>query len=132
MLDYLALVKEKQQEQATLDARMQEDANLLYLKSYVLKDSFGAKVPDIINITLNRPAVFAANVIAALGNAQQQIVVESEDRNIDTAQVELFLNAALAAADGLLAQRPGQALLNPFADTQLCIRGRAAQIGRAH
>ena len=127
MADYQVLVNEKQQEQAILDARMQADANLLYLKRYVLVDSKGAKVPDIINITLNRPAVFAANVISALGNASQQIVVESEDRAVDTAQVELFLNAAFDAADNILAQKPGRSLLNPFADTQLCIRGRTAR-----
>lgn len=112
--------------QSELDKRMQADADLLYLTPYVLKDSKGASVPDIINITLNKPAIFAANVISSIGNTRQQVMVESENKQVDTAYIESFLNAAIASADRRLWKR-GLPTLNPFADVQFCIRGRHAR-----
>ena len=127
MPDYPALVKEKKAEHSLLDARMRRDADLLYLQKYVLKDALGTAVPDIVNLTLNRPATFAAYIISALGRTNQQTIVESEDATIDAHKIEEFQDAAFAAADNLLQRLPGQASLGPFADTQLCIRGRTAR-----
>ena len=127
MPDYLTLVKDKKQELSLLHARMQADSNLAYLQKYVLKDAQGARVPDIINVTLNRPAIFAANVISALGGASQQTIVESDNKQVDSNEIEQFQEAAFAAADALLMKMPGQAMLHPFADAQLCLRGRAAR-----
>lgn len=126
MTDYYKLIQEKKREQSELDKRMQADADLLYLIPFILKDSAGKAVPDIVNITLNRPAVFGANVVASLGNAKQQGVVESDDKKIDTHEIESFLDAAFSTADRKLlkAKLP---LLNPFADVQFCFRGRTAR-----
>ena len=126
-MDYSGLVKEKKAEQSLLDARMEADSNLLYLKKFTLKDAGGQAVPDIINVTLNKPATFGANIIASLGKTNQQTIVESDDHSLDTHTIEEFQDAAFAAADARLEKRPGQALLGPFADTQLCIRGRTAR-----
>ena len=127
MPDYLTLIKAKQEEQAELDARMQTDMNLVNLIPYTMRDSQKHKVPDIINVTLNRPAVFAANVISALEGATQQTIVESENRSIDTDEIENFQNAAFASANNRLRRQPGASLLNSFADIQLCFRGRTAR-----
>ncbi len=109
-----------------LDKRMQEDVELLYLHPYFVEDSDDAPVKDVVNVTLNRPAVFAANVIASLNNAQQQIVVESDDNEFNREEVEAFLKAVMDSADRRLILK-GQALLNQFADTQFAIRGRTAR-----
>ena len=126
-MDYLSLVKEKKQDVARLDARMQADVNLLRLDKYVMRDSQGHIVPDIINVTLNQPALFAANVIAGLSGAVEQIVVESEDRSVDTAGLEDFLGHAFAAANSLRAKVVSVSSLNEFADIQFCTRGRTAR-----
>ena len=127
MPDFLTLIKDKEQEQGELDKRMQGDGELVRLQKYILKDSQGKKVPDIINVTLNRPAIFAANVISALDGASQQTIVESDDKRMDTHEIEQFQEAAFASADALLRKQPGQILLNPFASAQLCLRGRTAR-----
>jgi len=125
MIDYKQKVKDKKEEQSELESRWIADEELLYLDKYIMKDVAGNPVPDIVNVTLNRPAVFAANIISALGSTVEQVVVESEDKNIDTAYIEDFQKRAFASANsGLRVQ--GRTLLNPFFDTQLCIRGRAA------
>ena len=127
MPTYLALVQEKEMELQSLDARMQADSDLLYLKKQVMRDVDKAIISDIINITLNKPALFAANVVSALGNAIQQTTVESDDKKIDTYEIEQFQEAAFQAANARLLKQIGQSSLNPFADVQLCIRGRTAR-----
>lgn len=112
--------------QSELDKRMQVDVDLLHLAEYVIKDKDGKVVPGVVNVTLNRPAVFAANVISSLGSAKQQVVVETENKAVDVHLIEDFVNAALAAADRRLRLK-GMPLLNPFADTQFCLRGRCAR-----
>lgn len=126
MIDYIRLIKEKEEEEASLYKRMQVDSDMLYLKKYVMRDTHAHKVPDIINVTLNKPAVFAANVLSSLGGTSQQTVVEAGKESFDGHYVEEFQDAAYNAANARL-QRRGFPLLNPFADTQLCLRGRTAR-----
>ena len=64
---YYEKVLEKDREFSSLDGRMQMDSDMLYLAKYVMKDKAGKAIPDIINATLNKPAVLAANVISSLG-----------------------------------------------------------------
>ena len=124
MTDYLKMIKDKKVEE--LETRWRDDEELLYLEKYVMKDTDGRPIADIINVTLNRPAVFAANVISALGATSEQRVVESEDKKLDTAYIEDFQKASFDAANDRL-RRHGKPLLNPFADTQFSIRGRTAR-----
>lgn len=124
-MDYQQKVKDKEEENSALITRWKEDEDLLYLAKYVMKDADKSTVEDIINITLNRPAVFAANVISALGRASEQGVIESEDKELDTAYIEDFRKAGLDSANDRL-RRQGRGQLNPFFDTQNCIRGRSA------
>lgn len=125
-MDYLRLIKDKEEEEASLYTRMQTDSDLLYLRKYVMLDTHKHRVPDLINVTLNKPAVFAANVLSSLGGTSQQTVVECAKESFDTHYIEEFQEAALNAAN-LRLQKRGDPLLNPFADTQLCIRGRTAR-----
>lgn len=123
--DYPQRVKDKKGENSTLTTRQKDDEELLYLNEYEMKDADGKKVSDIINVTLNRPAVFAANIISALGTTSEQRIVETEEKDLDTAYVEDFQKAAFDSANDRL-KRQGRVQLNPFFDTGLCIRGRAA------
>src|SRR3990167_2187136 len=129
--DYPKEIKEQDDELSELDARMKTDADLLYLKSYVMEsqpDIEGKRhvIPGIVNATLNKPAVFGANVVSALGSVKEQVIVESEDPQFDTHQLDQFYQAALMAANTRL-MKSGAALLNPFADAQFCFRGRTAR-----
>ena len=125
-MDYLKLVKEKKEEQDELEARWKDDEELLYLKKYVMTDANNKAISDIVNVTLNRPAVFAANTISALGSTSEQRVVKSNVKGFDTHEVEEFLDAGFASANDILG-RQGKSLLNPFADVQFAIRGRTAR-----
>ncbi len=125
MVDLKQAVKDFEDEHSTLIARQKADEDLLYLDKYIMRDTKDREVPLIINVTLNRPAVFAANIISALGTTSQQRVVESEEEKFDTTEVEEFQEAGFASANTLL-RRQGRPQLNPFFDTQLSIRGRAA------
>ncbi len=125
MADLKQAVKDFETEHSTLIARQKGDEDLLYLDKYIMRDSKDKEVPDIINVTLNRPAVFAANIISALGSTSQQRVVESDEEKFDTTYVEDFQEAAFASANAKL-RRQGRPQLNPFFDTGFSIRGRSA------
>ena len=125
MPDYQKLVKDKEDEKEELFKRNRSDEDLLYLAKYVMRDANLDPVKNIINVTLNRPAVFAANIIAALGGTSEQRVVESDKKDFDTTYVEDFQKAAFGAANDML-RRQGRPQLNPFFDAQLSIRGRGA------
>ena len=125
-MNYFELVNEQKQNRSELDARMQRDADLLYLTPYILRDSSNKTVEGIINVTVNRPAVFGANVVASLSSATQQCIVKSEDMEVDTHEIEMFLNYAFASADRRL-RKQGAMSLSPFADVQLCFRGGTAR-----
>jgi len=124
-MDNLTLVKDKESEWGELWSRMDADRELQYLEPYVMRDLYNRTIPDIINVTLNDPAVFAANIIAGLGAASRQTVVVSDDKNIKTAYIEEFQAALLDTANDRL-MRGGDFPLDPFFDEQVAIRGRAA------
>ena len=117
--------EEKRLKEGGLTARMDADELLLYLDKYVMRDADGEKVSDIINVTLNRPAVFAANVISALGSTSEQVIVESEDKKLDTTYIEDFQKSGFRAANDRLTSQ-GRNYLNPTIDEQICIRGGAS------
>jgi len=125
IVDYKKAIEDKRAERSSLEARMDKDRDLVELVKYVLKDVNDNKMPNSINVTLNDMAVFSSNVESALGNATEQVVVESDDKNLDTAYIEDFIRAAFAAANSRLS-RVGKFPLNPFFDQQMCRKGRAA------
>ena len=119
-------MKQKEDESSALLERYRTDYDLLNLKKYVLSDIKGKAIPDIINVTLNKPAIFAANIISSLGSCSQQTVVTSSRGSVDTHYIEEFQDAVYNAVN-LRLQKRGQASLNSFADVQLCIRGRGVR-----
>lgn len=119
------LDKAKKKETSDLFTRMDGDKELLYLSKYKMLDKSGKAIPGIVNITLNDCAVFAANVIAALGGAVEQIVVESEDKGLDTHYIEDFQRAGFASANERL-RKQIRPQIDPFFDEQTCIRGAGA------
>ena len=123
---YYELVKENAIEREDLTARQDADVLLRNLKAYVMK-SFDGKTPveGVFNQTLNRPKVMSSFIIAALGNTSEQIIVETEERNLDTDYIKDFRRLAFAAANIRLL-RQGLWELNPYLDEQSCIRGGAA------
>lgn len=124
-MDYKKAVEQKEKDITDLYQRMDDDKTMLYLDPYKMKDIAGEKVRNVVNVTHNRPAVFAANVISALGSTKEQPVVESEDRNVDTALIEEFLDSAFSMADERR-RKQGLPALNDFFDFHSCIRGRLA------
>ncbi|GAH28677.1 unnamed protein product, partial [marine sediment metagenome] len=122
--DYKKLIEDEkaQRETSGLHGRMDADAALVELKKFALQDVNEKDVPNSVSITLNDPAVFAANVEASLGGATEQVVVESEDKNLDTAYIEDFIRAAFAAANSRLI-RQDRFPFNPYIDQQMCRRG---------
>src|SRR3990167_6813098 len=97
MDSYYTLVDNQAKEREQLHKRMDDDLGLLYLNKYVLRDKNNLAVPDIINTTLNKPRVFFDNVVSGLQATSQQVVVESDNRNLDTHYIEGFQDAAFNA-----------------------------------
>jgi hypothetical protein len=124
-MDYKKAVEDKKAELSSLHLRMDEDRKLVELAKYALKDVNEKNVPNSVSVTLNDPAVFAANVEASLGAATEQVVAESENKNLDTAYIEDFARAAFGSANSRLSKQ-GRFPLNPFTDQQMCRRGRGA------
>ncbi len=123
--DYKKLVEDKKGELSALHGRMDADRQLVELAKYALKDVNDKDVPNSISVTLNDMAVFAANVESALGKATEQVIVDSDDKNLDTAYIEDVIKASLASANSRLIKQ-GRFPLNPFFDQQMCRRGGGA------
>jgi len=131
LANFFELVKEQELEMSELDKRYQIDVDLLHLTRYVMRgppdvDGIAHAIPGIVNATLNKPAIFGANVVSALGSVKEQVVVESQDEGFDTHSIEEFLEFARDGADDLL-RKKRLPLLNPFADAQICFRGRVGR-----
>ncbi len=125
VIDYKTAVDAEKTRLSGLHTRMDDDRKLVELKKYALTDVNDKAVPNSISVTLNDPAVFAANVESALGSATEQVVVESENKQLDTAYIEDLVKAAFSSADKRLT-RSGRFPLTPFFDQQMCRRGRGA------
>jgi len=125
-MDYLERVKDKEEEQSELIKRWKVDSGLLYLDKYIMMGPDGKhKVPNVINVTLSIPGRFANDVISVLGTAKEQVIIESEDKNLDTTEIEEFRKAAFGAANARLRLQGGWEL-NPWWDFHSCIRGGCA------
>jgi len=124
MTDYLQQVKDKEEQESELRKRMDNDRDLARLSAYSMKDIKGRNVPDVVNVTLNKPSVFASNVEAALNKAIEQVSVISEDPKCKTEVIADCVRAGFASANAR-ARRQGKWPLNPYFDQQLCRRGGA-------
>ena len=123
--DYKKLVYDKEQEWRELFNRMDTDKEMIYLRKYIMKDAHGRVIPDIVNVTLNRPALFTAVVESALAKSTEQRVVTSANKDIDTAYIEDCLKASFDSANERRILQ-GRSTVNAFLDQQFCRRGRGA------
>jgi hypothetical protein len=112
-------------EDRELNERMDADRDLIELANYVLKDTDGNQIPHSVSVTVNDPAVFCANVEAALGSSSEQVIVESNDRKIETGEVEDFIRYCFAMANDRLSKL-GMFAIEPVIDQMMCRRGSAA------
>ena len=125
MTEYLKTVTDKEGELSDLYFRMDADKELVNLTKYIMQDVKGKQVPDIVNVTLNKPAVFTANVESALNNAVEQVSIISEDKKTDKDHIADCVRAGFASANTRL-RIQGRFPLNPFIDQQMCRRGRGS------
>ena len=124
MPDYLKLFNEKEKLDVELRQRYINDVHLRDLLRYVMTDALMKPLSGIINVTLNKPAVFYANVFSALNGAHEKIEVKSEDKEFDTHYVEDFRKAGFASANTRLSVQD-RFEIDPYIDEQVCMRGRA-------
>lgn len=125
MPDYLKLHKDKKEERQALNDRRESDWRLGTSYKYVMKDLDNKRLKGVIHTTMNRLRVFKAYVLAALGKADERVVVETEDEAFDTAEVEDFIKRGFRSAD-LKLFKQGRFGLDPFFDEQACMNGEIA------
>lgn len=127
-MDFVKAIKDQKTDRDGLNQRMDDDADLVNLEAFVLKDvsTVPKKIPKSISVTLNDPAVFAATVESALGNAIEQVQVESEDKKVDCAYIEDVVRSGLASASYRLMKQGRPYTLNPFIDQAMSRRGGCA------
>jgi len=119
-------IKDNADDRKDLTDRQDADVLLRNLDAYVMMGLDGkTAVSKVINVTLNRPKVMSAFIIAALGNTSEQILVESEEKDFDPDYIKDFRRLLFAAANARLLKQGG-AEINPYLDEQSCIRGGAS------
>lgn len=127
-VDYKKLTDDEDSRLGELITRWKTDSDMYYLKPFVMMGPDGKnKVPDVINVTLSIPGRFANDVISMLGTAREQSIVESDDKNLDTTEIEAFRKAAFASANAQL-RLQDRWELNPWWDFHSCIRGSCAAL----
>lgn len=126
--DYKKMTDDEDSRLGELITRWKTDSDLYYLKKFVMMGPDGKnKVPDVINVTLSIPGRFANDVISMLGTAKEQCIVESDDKNLDTTEIEAFRKAGFASANARL-RLQDRWELNPWFDFHSCIRGSCAAL----
>jgi hypothetical protein len=132
MIDYLSLAIEKEKEFESRFRRNDQDIELIKQAKRILYDTAKDKreIPNSIYVPLNDVLVFATTVESYLDDADEQIVVTSNDENLDTAKVEEFIKAIWVEVDNHW--RKGiwtggkQCTFNSFINQQATRRGRTA------
>ena len=84
MTDWLQLHKDKKKEMSALYRRMLEDSELITNVEYIMRGIDKKRVPGVVGVMTNRPALFASFVEASLNRAEETVVVESGDESFDT------------------------------------------------
>jgi len=124
--DYKNWIKEKTAEFSELFARMDKDKDLCTLKPYQMFDKDNREKPDVENLTLNDPMVFANRVESNLIKANMQTVINGDNLTDDeTTLVEDFTKDYTLAVDESLVTRDISSLM-AFNAQQICHRGRIA------
>lgn len=121
------LVENKKNDMQPVFDRMAEDEKLYFLSPYSMKQlppNDSKDMPDVANITLNDPLLYANKAIAIISGAQRQTVIEGEglsDKQSTT--IEQFLDDVYYLVNEWLVKR-GIVSLDAFINEQICLRGR--------
>jgi len=105
-----------------LYTRMDDDAELVRLEPYTLKDSANQPVPNSISVTPNESAVFANSVVAMIQETIWQASVEGDITAERERAIESFIYENLYRADTRLV-RMGQPKMFPFLSNHIALRG---------
>lgn len=125
--DFYKLIQDKKSEFAYLWQRMDDDKSLLILDDYIMRDRDSREEPDVDNITMNDPAVFAQKVHNTLIKAEFLPEVGGNKIKDDEAEIiELFIQAINLEADASVAYRDIPSY-KEWEIMQACDRGRLAR-----
>ena len=117
------LIEDKQKEMAPIFERMDKDEELYFLSPYKMLDNNGKEMPDIYNVTLNDPLMFATKSQAVIGGAKRQTVIEGNNLpEKQPATIEQFLDDILYLVNEYLGKR-GFVSLDSYIIEQICLRG---------
>jgi len=105
--------------------RMDDTKDVAYLKKYQLTDFQNPPqpIPNVINVTGNKPGVFGHNIIADLINIKWQTVIEGQLSGNDAHLIEEFIEDNLQMADEYILKRYGIIGLKEWLCNHVCIRG---------
>lgn len=121
--DTWKLITDKMKEFKNLHDRMDKSKALVYLDKYQLKNFRNQKLDNVINVTGNKPAVFANSIISDLVQSEWQTVVEGDVSKSDQHRIEEFIEANLEQADEYLLERYGLPGLHEWLCNHVCVRG---------
>jgi len=129
-MDYLAAHKKAQRDMSLLYARMRADQALVTNVDYVMRgrkmmDGTQPAIKNVVNMSMNRPQVFASYVEAALRRSDEKVYTVSDDEKIDTDELEDFTRALYETAN-MRRRDNGLFDIEPVVDQQHCRRGRSA------
>ena len=128
--DYLQAMLDKERELETLTKRMDDDIALLNVTDRVLRDAADkpARIPNSIFVPLNDLQIYMSIIKSFLGDAEEQVIVTSEDENLDTAEIESFIKAFWKEVDNRWRRGKGTGrksrTFSPFIYEQALERGR--------
>ncbi len=89
----LDLHKDRKKELSNLYSRMDSDATALQDPTYTLTDKDGKAIRNVLSMCANKLQLFDAYVEASLGRAKESLVVDSNDKSVDTGKIEEIANA---------------------------------------
>jgi hypothetical protein len=122
-MDKIGRIKDKQKEFQGLWARMDKDRDLANQIPFVLKDSRGKAIKNVVNVTTNFAANLANVTIATLLGANMQTVIEGKAlSDTKTSQIEEFLDLFYQQKDEELLARLMPSLYQ-FLVNQCVVRG---------
>ncbi len=109
-MDYLQLIKDKQDELQPMFSRMDADREVFLAAPYVMRDRRGRKMPDVYHVTLLDAPMFAKKAVDRIISVSRQTLVEpaSSGRAVSdrrAAVVESFLDDLQLEIDARLACR---------------------------
>lgn len=120
----LDLHKEKKKELSSLYTRQDADATALQDPSYTLTDKDGKTVRNVLSMCANKLQLFDAYVEASLGRAKENLVVESNNKSVDTGKIEEVANAMWAQINQKR-RKQGRWPIDSVIDQFSCRRGSA-------